>query len=111
MVRPTCMEGCIPFATFCTNSIFCLSCPLSYTPFFLTTILTSKAVAIPEKAKRTISLRAQEVVRILRNCSRMLPWKEVCGHVEEFCMIMQYSGYTEAFRVYVGQRYMLMILW
>ena len=33
----------------------------------------------------------------------MLPWKEVCGHVEEFFMRMQYSGYTEAFRTQVDR--------
>ena len=50
--------------------------------------VASKAIvnsrsAIPEKAKRT--LLTQEVIRIMRNCSRLLPWKEVCGHIEEFC--------------------------
>ena len=62
------------------------------------TVVNSRS-AIHEKAKRTIL--TQEVIRIMRNCSRLLPWKEVCGHIDEFCMRMQYSGYTKAFRAQV----------
>ena len=38
---------------------------------------------------------------MLRNCSRSLPWKDVCRHVEEFAMRMQFSGYTETYRAQV----------
>ena len=63
--------------------------------------VSSKAVidarsAVPWKVKRTIL--TQEVIRVLRNCSRNLPWKEVCGHVEEYSKRMQFSGYPERFR-------------
>ena len=63
--------------------------------------VSSKAVidarsAVPWKVKRTIL--TQEVIRVLRNCSRNLPWKEVCGHVEEYSKRMQFSGYQESFR-------------
>ena len=66
--------------------------------------VASKAVvnsrsAVPEKNKRTIL--TQEVIRVLRNCSRSLPWKDVCRHVEEFAMRMQFSGYTETYRAQV----------
>ena len=66
--------------------------------------VSSKAVidarsAVPWKMKRTVL--TQEVIRILRNCSRRLPWSEVCKHVEGFSMRMQFSGYTEMFRAQV----------
>ena len=66
--------------------------------------VSSKAVidarsAVPWKMKRTVL--TQEVIRILRNCSRRLPWIEVCKHVEGFSMRMQFSGYTEMFRAQV----------
>ena len=55
--------------------------------------------AIPWKAKRTIL--TPEILRVLRNCSRRLPWKEVCAHVETFCARMQFSGYHKTFRTQV----------
>ena len=55
--------------------------------------------AMPWSMKRTIL--TQEVVRVMRNCSRLLPWKDVCKHVEEFSMRMQFSGYDETFRAQV----------
>ena len=63
--------------------------------------VSSKAVidarsAVPWKVKRTVL--TQEVIRVLRNCNRNLPWKEVCGHVEEYSKRMQFSGYTRGFR-------------
>ena len=66
--------------------------------------VSSKAVidarsAVPWKMKRTVL--TQEVIRILRNCSRRLPWREVCKHVEGFSVRMQFSGYTETFRAQV----------
>ena len=54
---------------------------------------------MPWSMKRTIL--TQEVVRVLRNCNRMLPWKDVCRHVEEISMRMQFSGYDETFMAQV----------
>ena len=45
----------------------------------------------------------QEIIRVLRNCSRHLPWKEVCTHVETYCSRMQFSGYDKRFRTQVVQ--------
>ena len=61
-------------------------------------VINSRA-AVPEKMKRTVL--TQEILRILRNCSKLLPWEEVCKHVEEFSMRMQYSGYNETYRAQV----------
>ena len=55
--------------------------------------------AIPWKAKRTIL--TQEILRVLRNCSRYLQWREVCAHVETYCARMQFSGYNKKFRTQV----------
>ena len=38
--------------------------------------------AVPTDTKRIIL--TQEVLRILRNCSRLLPWGVVCEHVQLF---------------------------
>ena len=43
----------------------------------------------------------QEILRVLRNCSRRLPWSEVCAHVETYLARMQYSGYHRRFRTEV----------
>ena len=48
--------------------------------------------AMPMHMKRTIL--TQEVLRVLRNCSRRLPWEEVCTHVENYCARMQFSGHS-----------------
>ena len=66
--------------------------------------VSSKAVidarsAVSWKMKRTVL--TQEIVRILRNCSKRLAWSEVCKHVEEYSMRMQFSGYSEIFRAQV----------
>ena len=63
--------------------------------------VSSKAVvnarsALTWKTKRTI--HTQEIVRILRNCSRSLPANVTRSHVEEYVARMQYSGYDRAFR-------------
>ena len=55
--------------------------------------------AIPTKTMRTTL--AQEVIRILRNCSRRLPWEVACKHVETFCARMQYSGHSIRMRAQV----------
>ena len=57
--------------------------------------ISAKAVvnarsALPVKTKRTI--HTQEVVRILRNCSRHLPWSVAREHVEQYVARMQSSG-------------------
>ena len=66
--------------------------------------VSSKAVlnarsALPSKTKRTI--HTQEILRILRNCSRQLPFEVARTHVEEYVMRMQYSGYDREFRAQV----------
>ena len=55
--------------------------------------------AVPWRDKRTIL--TQEILRVLRNCSRHLPWGEVCAHVETYCARMQFSGYDKRFRTQV----------
>ena len=40
----------------------------------------------------------QEVLRILKNCSVALPWKDKVAHIEDLCMRMQFSGYDVRFR-------------
>ena len=66
--------------------------------------VASKAVvhaesALPWKAKRTI--HTQEIIRILRNCSKYLPANITRGHVKEYVTRMQYSGYDKEFRAQV----------
>ena len=66
--------------------------------------ISAKAVvnarsALPVKTKRTI--HTQEVVRILRNCSRHLPWSVAREHVEQYVARMQFSGYRKEFRAEV----------
>ena len=56
---------------------------------------------MPWKDKRTIL--TQEILRVLKNCSRRLPWEEVCTHVETYCSRMQFSGYDKRFRTQVVQ--------
>ena len=55
--------------------------------------------ALPHKMKRTI--HTQEIIRILRNCSRQLPWEVTRAHIEEYVTRMQFSGYTRDFRAEV----------
>ena len=55
--------------------------------------------AVPTHTKRTIL--TQEVIRILKNCSKRLPWKDVCSHVETFCSRMQFSGHSITMRAQV----------
>jgi hypothetical protein len=44
------------------------------------------------------SVMVNEILRILRNCSKDLPWSETAGHVSYFMRRMQFSGYPEEFR-------------
>ena len=52
--------------------------------------------ALPWNSKRTIL--TQEVLRILLNCSRELPWATVISHVNHMMLRLQYSGYDQKFR-------------
>ena len=55
--------------------------------------------ALPWKTKRTI--HTQEVIRILRNCSRHLPTNIARKHIEDYVARMQFSGYDREFRAQV----------
>ena len=52
--------------------------------------------AMSQKTMRTIL--TQEVLRVLMNCSKHLPWEEVCKHVQEYCARMQFSGHSTRMR-------------
>ena len=52
--------------------------------------------AIPHKQQKNIL--AQEVIRIMKNCSQALPWEEKAKHLEELSMRMQYSGHNKRMR-------------
>ena len=43
----------------------------------------------------------QEVLRILLNCSKELPWEGVVSHVNHMMLRLQYSGYDQKFRTEV----------
>ena len=63
--------------------------------------MASKAVinarsALNWNTKRTVL--TQEVLRVLLNCSRLLPWERVVKNVNEMVLRMQYSGYSKKFR-------------
>ena len=63
--------------------------------------VASKAVinaksALNWSTKRTVL--TQEVLRVLLNCSRMLPWERVVENANEMVLRMQYSGYSKKFR-------------
>ena len=55
--------------------------------------------ALPWNSKRTIL--TQEVLRILLNCSRELPWATMISHMNNMMLRLQYSGYDQKFRVEV----------
>ena len=63
--------------------------------------MASKAVinarsAINRNTKRTVL--TQEVLRVLLNCSRLLPWERVVENVNEMVLGMLYSSYNKKFR-------------
>lgn len=63
--------------------------------------VASKAVvhqrsALSKQCKRIIM--TQEVLRVLLNCSRLLPWEQTVSHVNSMVVRMQYSGYDQQFR-------------
>ena len=55
--------------------------------------------AVPIETKRITLI--QEVLRILRNCSRRLPWDTVRDHIQAFCARMQFSGHDLRMRTRV----------
>ena len=62
--------------------------------------ISSKAVinaklAIPWSTKCTAL--TQEVLRVLLNCSKELPWRVPTQHVNDMVLRMQYSGYSKKF--------------
>ena len=55
--------------------------------------------ALPWSCKRTVL--TQEILRILLNCSRELPWETAVSHVNHMMLRLQYSGYDQRFRTEV----------
>ena len=68
---------------------------------FYTKEIASKALikarsAMSASVRRTVL--SQAVLRVLLNCSPLLPWANVVGKVEEMVLRMQYSEYNKKFR-------------
>ena len=59
----------------------------------------SARLALPWSVKRTVL--TQEVLRILLNCSKDLPWERVAEFASDFMLRMQFSGYSSSFRYQV----------
>ena len=55
--------------------------------------------ALTKRTKRTI--HTQEVLRILRNCSKHLPQSVANRHVEQYVNRMQFSGHNREFRAQI----------
>ena len=66
-----------------------------------TRAVVNRRSAVPTDTQRIIL--TQEVLRILRNCSRLLPWGVVCEYVQLFSARMQYSGHRIGMRAKVVQ--------
>ena len=67
---------------------------------FYTKEIASKALvnarsAMSASVKRTVL--SQAVLRVLLNCSPLLPWANVVEKVDEVVLRMQYSGYNKKF--------------
>jgi len=60
------------------------------------TVINARS-ALSWSTKRTVL--AQEVLRILMNCSKLLPWERVVENVNEMVLRMQYSGYSKKFNL------------
>ena len=63
--------------------------------------VSSKAVinansAQSRQQKRTVL--TQELLRVLLNCSKYVPWDEVAQHASNMVLRMQFSGYNQKFR-------------
>ena len=52
--------------------------------------------AMPLRDKRTVL--TQDLLRVILRCSPLLPWSSVVGHIENYMLRMQYSGYKEKVR-------------
>ena len=52
--------------------------------------------ALSWSTKKTVL--TQEVIRVLLNCSKLLPWEKVVENVNKMILRMQYSGYSEKLR-------------
>ena len=52
--------------------------------------------ALSWSTKRTAL--TQEVLRVLLNCSKYVPWESVTEKVQEMVSRMQYSGYSKKFQ-------------
>ena len=69
---------------------------------FYTKEIASKALISARSAMTSASVKrtvlSQAVLRVLLNCSQLLPWANVVGKVEEMVLRMQYSGYNKEFR-------------
>ena len=52
--------------------------------------------ALAWSVKRTVL--TQEALRIMMNCSRLLPLQHITEHLSQFSLRMQYSGYSHKFR-------------
>ena len=66
---------------------------------FYSKSVSSKSVinampALSWSTKRTVL--TQEVLRVLLNCSKHIPWESVTEKVQEMVLRMQYTGYTVA---------------
>ena len=60
-------------------------------------LLMMSRSAMPHKMK--INVLTQEAIRILRNCSGKMKWKEVANILTDFCVRMKISGYSERHRL------------
>ena len=59
----------------------------------------SNRSAMPLRDKRVVL--TQEILRIILRCSPSLPWENVKGHIDNYMMRLQFSGYSTQFRAQV----------
>ena len=52
--------------------------------------------AVNWNSKRTIIV--QQILRVMKNCNKELPWENVCVHLNDMMMRIQYSGYDKKIR-------------
>ena len=65
-----------------------------YKDVFTRSVVNARS-ALSWSYKRTIL--TQEVLRVLLNCSRELPWETVVAHINHMMLRPQYSGYDQKF--------------
>jgi hypothetical protein len=58
-------------------------------------VINSKS-SHPTNMKRSVMIN--EILRILRNCSKYLDWEETAAHISYFVRRLQFSGYDQEFR-------------